>query len=118
MFPEFPRESLREYRDPALPFAIQYRPDLYDPLTKTVYDIKSQKWVIQNLRYCVAQISGYVSFLGAKHAVFLVYRNSYLGNGKRITEGPWPWTTPYLVSWDHLRRVAMESYKLLIEGGS
>src|SRR5208282_3030161 len=51
------------FTSPELDFDIGYHPDMYDAATSTVYETKSLAYYVEQERYCLVQLSGYMHFL-------------------------------------------------------
>lgn len=108
-------EQANTFSDPSLDFDIVYHADLFDAENSVVYDIKPAAWLANNLGYCLAQISGYGHFLGAKACGFVQYERK----GAEIA-GPWVTWVPdaLVVPWARLKEIAMTSDQLLAAEGN
>lgn len=104
-------EEAKTYVDSSLPFDIIYHADLFDPVTRVVYDVKPAVWLANNLYYCLCQISGYAHFMSARAMGFVQYERK----GDEI-EGPWITFIPseLRVPWSHLREIALKSDEMLL----
>lgn len=94
------------FSDLSLPFDIIAHPDLFDALNGIVYDIKPAIWLGNNLGYCLAQLSGYLHFTGARACGFAQYESV---DGK--IQGPWFTFVPreLVVPWPMLKSLALQS---------
>ena len=91
-----------------LEFDVGYHPDLYDPVAKTVYEIKSVGYYHDQERYCLVQLSGYVHFLKAERGVFLLYNRLPRGPLTVIEE-----PMRALCPWPELKRIMVDSDRML-----
>lgn len=117
-FPELDKEEARLFETGAdLPFDIWYHADLYDPLNHIVYEIKPADYYVRNAATCIAQLSGYKHFTGARGATFLLYKKFYYkGTGEIGIDGPWPFAPPYLLEWKpELLSIARASDEILVK---
>ena len=105
-------EEPKTFTDLSLPFDIVFHPDLYDTKNQIVYDIKPAVWLANNLSYCIAQLSGYKHFLGARACGFAQYEFDRDGN----VQGPWFTFVPreILMPWEQLRAIALTSDEQLL----
>ena len=121
MFPWAANERRGRYVDSGLPFAIVYHPDLWDRAESKVWEIKPMGWFLTHYDYCVAQLSGYRHFTHASSAGFMLYRLRRWDCMRGITaddiDGPRPYVPSSFDSWEHLRRIALESDSMLLEQG-
>ena len=107
-FPELSTEEMRVFYSPDLPFSIGYHAALFDERNNIVFEIKSASWFKRQPKFCCAQLAGYRHFLGAE-GIFLLYQKQPNGLIKF-----WRHRPESLPSWDELKRIALESDKLLL----
>jgi hypothetical protein len=111
MHPEANKESEKYFDDAGLEFTICYHPDLYDPLTSCLWEIKTENFLVRHWDYCLAQLSGYRHFTGARVAGFLVYKLKPSKEKPTLDDicGPFPCMPSLYWSWQDLREIARSS---------
>lgn len=74
-------------------YVIETHPDIYYPLTSTVVEIKSLRYIVEYLQESVMQLSAYKALLEAETGLFLIYQGKMEGDRFTVTS-----VTPFTVA--------------------